>query len=113
MPRLLVRTWCPVAARMPQVPRDVVKDRARRLRAHGEAALARHLDREIGSVRRVLAESDDAGHTEHFTPVWFAHAVNPGQIVDSKMISHDGRRLTAVSREGIRQWQATDRATIS
>jgi threonylcarbamoyladenosine tRNA methylthiotransferase MtaB len=101
------------AARMPQVARDTVRERARRLRTQGEAALARHLDREIGSVRRVLAESDDAGHTEHFTPVWFAHAVKPGQIVDSKMISHDGRRLTAVSREGIRQWQATDRATIS
>ena len=32
------------AARMPQVARAVVKDRAARLRAAGEAALARHLD---------------------------------------------------------------------
>ena len=44
------------AARMPQVARDVVKDRARRLRHLGEVALRRHLDGEIGSVRRVLTE---------------------------------------------------------
>jgi threonylcarbamoyladenosine tRNA methylthiotransferase MtaB len=101
------------AARMPQVPRDIVKERARHLRAHGDAALARHLDREIGAVRRVLAESDEGGHTEHFTPVRFAHVVEPGQIVDGKIVGHDGRRLMAASREGTRQWQATDRATIS
>src|SRR4029077_10714409 len=46
------------AARMPQVAREARKERARRLGAHGDAALARHLDREIGAVRRVLAESD-------------------------------------------------------
>ena len=33
------------AARMPQVAREVVKERARRLREKGEAALRRHLDR--------------------------------------------------------------------
>jgi threonylcarbamoyladenosine tRNA methylthiotransferase MtaB len=84
------------AARMPQVAREAVKERARRLRAHGDAALARHLDREIGAVRRVLAESDNSGHTEHFTPVRFAQAVEPGRIVEAKVTGHDGRRLLAV-----------------
>jgi threonylcarbamoyladenosine tRNA methylthiotransferase MtaB len=84
------------AARMPQLPRDIVKDRARRLRGHGEAALARHLDREIGAVRHVLAESDEGGHTEHFTSVRFAHAVEPGRIVEARVTGHDGRRLLAV-----------------
>ena len=45
------------AARMPQVDRAVIKERARRLREKGDAALRRHLDREIGARRRVLAES--------------------------------------------------------
>jgi threonylcarbamoyladenosine tRNA methylthiotransferase MtaB len=85
------------AARMPQVARDVVKDRARRLRQHGEAALRRHLDAEIGSVRRVLTESDASGRSEDFTPVRFGAAVEPGIIVTAKMIGHDGRRLIATS----------------
>jgi threonylcarbamoyladenosine tRNA methylthiotransferase MtaB len=89
------------AARMPQVARDVVKDRARRLRHHGEAALRRHLDAEIGAVRRVLTESHASGHSEHFTPVRFGAAVEPGIIVETKIIGHDGCRLIATSRTGI------------
>ncbi len=49
------------AARMPQVPGNVVKDRARRLRERGASALVRHLDGEIGSMRRVLIEFDSNG----------------------------------------------------
>src|SRR5207302_7470869 len=55
------------AARMPQVARATVKERARRLRQSGAAALARHLDSEVGTTRRVLVESRDSGRTEHFT----------------------------------------------
>ena len=85
------------AARMPQVPRDVIKDRARRLRRRGEAALRRHLDGEIGSVRRVLTESAAGGRSEHFTQVRFDAAVEPGIIVERKMIGHDGSRLIAAA----------------
>jgi len=83
------------AARMPQVARDIVKDRARRLRQQGEAALRCHLDSEIGAVRRVLTESDANGRSEHFTPVHFDAAIEPGIIVAARMIGHDGRRLIA------------------
>jgi threonylcarbamoyladenosine tRNA methylthiotransferase MtaB len=83
------------AARMPQVARHVVKDRARRLRQRGEAALRRHLDAEIGLMRRVLTESHAIGRSEHFTPVRFDTAVEPGIIVAAKIIGHDGRRLIA------------------
>jgi len=85
------------AARMPQVARQIVKDRARRLRHHGEAALRRHLDAEIGSVRRVLTESHGNGRSEHFTPVRFDRAVEPGIIVETRMIGHDGTRLIAAA----------------
>src|ERR1700680_4925419 len=83
------------AARMPQVARDIVKDRAARLRRHGERALRRHLDGEIGAVRRVLTESRCGGHSEHFTPVAFAAPVEPGVIVAARVTGHDGRRLVA------------------
>jgi threonylcarbamoyladenosine tRNA methylthiotransferase MtaB len=85
------------AARMPQVPRDVIKDRARRLRHRGELALRRHLDAEIGLVRRVLTESRGSGRSEHFTPVRFDAAVEPGIIVETRMIGHDGSRLIAAA----------------
>jgi threonylcarbamoyladenosine tRNA methylthiotransferase MtaB len=60
------------AARMPPVARDVVKERAKRLRAAGEAALRRHLQAEVGATRRVLVETDRLGRTEGFTSVRFA-----------------------------------------
>jgi len=85
------------AARMPQVARQIVKDRARRLRRHGEAALRRHLDAEIGSVRRVLTENHGSGRSEHFTLVRFDRAVEPGIIVETRMIGHDGTRLIAAA----------------
>jgi threonylcarbamoyladenosine tRNA methylthiotransferase MtaB len=82
------------AARMPQVARSVVKNRARRLREKGETALRRHLAAEIGRRRRVLAEGLD-GRSEHYTPVRFARAAEPGAILDVTISGHDGRRLLA------------------
>src|SRR5207248_652053 len=55
------------AARMPQIRRDVVKTRARRLREKGEAALHRHLEARVGARRQVLIESGELGRNEHVT----------------------------------------------
>jgi threonylcarbamoyladenosine tRNA methylthiotransferase MtaB len=83
------------AARMPQVDRELIKDRARRLRERGALALAHHLDSEIGSMRRVLTESRESGRTEQFTKVRLARPAEPGQILDLTMAAHDGRQLLA------------------
>jgi threonylcarbamoyladenosine tRNA methylthiotransferase MtaB len=83
------------AARMPQVNREIVKKRARRLRHKGEQALRRHLDGEIGMRRRVLAETRDMGRTEQFTPVRLTDPCEPGTIIDVTITGHDGRRLMA------------------
>jgi threonylcarbamoyladenosine tRNA methylthiotransferase MtaB len=89
------------AARMPQVARDVVKERAARLRRHGEAALHRHLDGEVGAWRRVLIETPHGGHSEHFTPVAFAEPLAAGAIIDAHIAGHDGRRLVATARSAV------------
>jgi len=81
------------AARMPQVRREVIKERARRLRLRGEQALRRHLDREIGATRRVLTESGNIGRTEHFLPVRLMRGVDAGAIVEAHVTGHDGRQL--------------------
>jgi threonylcarbamoyladenosine tRNA methylthiotransferase MtaB len=83
------------AARMPQVARDIVKDRARRLRDKGETALRQRLDAEIGARRRVLAESDNIARTEQFLPVRLAAPIEPGVMLDVTMKAHDGRQLLA------------------
>ena len=83
------------AARMPQLPFDIVKDRARRLRAKGEAALRRHLDAQVGLTRKVLTEFNGIGRTEHFTPVRLAASVAPGIIFDLTFAGHNGRQLLA------------------
>ena len=81
------------AAKMPQVARTMVKERARSLREKGAAALARHLDGEVGVRRRVLMESVDTGRTEQFTPVRVAG--EPGAMIDAIIAGHDGHRLLA------------------
>jgi threonylcarbamoyladenosine tRNA methylthiotransferase MtaB len=83
------------AARMPQVAREVVKDRARRLREKAGQVLHRHLDGEIGHLRRVLTESRSIGRTEHFTQVRLADETKAGQLLDLRIVSHDGRYLIA------------------
>ncbi|MFL6831429.1 MAG: tRNA (N(6)-L-threonylcarbamoyladenosine(37)-C(2))-methylthiotransferase MtaB [Xanthobacteraceae bacterium] len=83
------------AARMPQIRREVVKARARRLREKGEVALRRHLEAQVGARRQVLIESDELGRTEHFTRVRLAAPMEPGLIADVTVAGHDGRQLLA------------------
>jgi threonylcarbamoyladenosine tRNA methylthiotransferase MtaB len=83
------------AARMPQVAREITLERARRLRAKGNAALQRHLDGEVGARRRVLTERGGIGRTEQFTPVRLAGSIEPNMLADVSIAGHDGRSLIA------------------
>jgi threonylcarbamoyladenosine tRNA methylthiotransferase MtaB len=81
------------AARMPQVSADIAKDRARRLRALGEAKVAAHLDRQTGRRVTVLVERGGAGRTEDFTPAWTGEAP-AGSVLDAVATGHrDGKLL--------------------
>ncbi|HEX2257459.1 MAG TPA: tRNA (N(6)-L-threonylcarbamoyladenosine(37)-C(2))-methylthiotransferase MtaB [Afifellaceae bacterium] len=81
------------AARMPQLDRRLVKERAARLRAAGEAAEAAWLDGEAGKDRSVLVERPGFGRSEHFAPVALAGGA-PGEIVPVRIAGRDGRALT-------------------
>jgi threonylcarbamoyladenosine tRNA methylthiotransferase MtaB len=83
------------AAKMPQVRREIVKERARRLRERGTTALQSHLAAVVGQTRRVLVESTQLGRTEHFTPVRLAEQRQPGEIFSVAIAGHDGRQLMA------------------
>jgi len=83
------------AARMPQVDGNAVKERAARLRAAGEARVARHLAAQQGKTHRILMESPRMGRTEQFTEVDFAAERPEGQIVTATITGHAGGRLQA------------------
>ena len=82
------------AAKMPQVAKPLVKERAARLRAAGEAALARHFTRHVGEVRSALLERGLAARLPDFTPVRLdAPAGEGGHILPVRIIGHDGKQL--------------------
>jgi threonylcarbamoyladenosine tRNA methylthiotransferase MtaB len=80
------------AARMPQVAGGAIRERGRRLRATGEAALRKRLASEIGATRDVLIESPTQGRTEHFVPVAVGGEM-PGTVRRLAITGHDGARL--------------------
>lgn len=79
------------AARMPQLPRGLIKERAARLRARGETALHARLDSMVGSRRTVLMERGGMGRTACFTPVVFDGA--PGTFFPLTLTARGGDRL--------------------
>ena len=83
------------AARMPAVPGAVIRDRAARLRAAGDAALAAHLAAQHGRRVQVLTEGPRLGRTPQFTEVAFAEDRPEGTLLDVTITGDDGRRLTA------------------
>jgi threonylcarbamoyladenosine tRNA methylthiotransferase MtaB len=82
------------AARMPGLPRPLVKERAARLRARGAAALTARLDSLVGSRQTVLVERGDQGHTPCFTQVSLQAGSRPGTLLPVLITGRHGDRLT-------------------
>jgi threonylcarbamoyladenosine tRNA methylthiotransferase MtaB len=80
------------AARMPRHPPATVKARAARLRAAGEAALGRHLNRRVGQSVRALVEGSGIARGEDFTRIAFEGEVPAGAIIAGVVARHDGAR---------------------
>lgn len=83
------------AARMPQLPRPIIKARAEALRRAGQAALIRHLDRQSGRQLDCVIEREGAGRAADFTEVAFSGHAPIGSLSPLHVIGHDGRRLVA------------------
>ena len=85
------------AARMPQLPNPLVKERAARLRAAGEAALAAELSSRVGSETDVLIERPGIGRAEFYAAVRFAAAGDPGSVRRMRLVGSNGKSLAGVS----------------
>jgi threonylcarbamoyladenosine tRNA methylthiotransferase MtaB len=84
------------AAKMPQVPHDIRKERAARLREKGAAQMEKFLQSHVGLGRQVVVEKDDYGHTEHFAPVRLDRALEPGTLVNVRTLAIKGGKLESL-----------------
>ena len=79
------------AARMPQLPRELVKARAARLRGAAEKRRSAWLDSLLGRVQPVLVENGGKGHTDAFAPVIIDAA--PGALGRARISGRNGDQL--------------------
>jgi threonylcarbamoyladenosine tRNA methylthiotransferase MtaB len=101
------------AARMPQLPKAVVKARAAQLRAAGEAALTRHLSRQVGRTLSALVERPGVARAEDFTEIAFDGAGEAGEILALEVTGHDGGRALARPVVGADATAGHDSAIVS
>ena len=82
------------AARMPQLDRRLIKERAATLRDAARAALTRHLDAWISREAVGIVEREGFARLPDFTPVHFEGASDGFQRL--RFTSHDGQHLIGV-----------------
>ncbi len=91
------RTGTP-AARMPQLPKKLRKERAAALRATGATRRRARFDALVGHpVALLVEETIDGmarGHSDCFAPAEIAGSFAPGTLVTRRATRHDGERLT-------------------
>jgi len=83
------------AAKMPQLPKHVIKERADILRRKGEEAVTAHLNYAVGSRKMVLVESNNMGRTDQFTPVRFETPQKIGSLVTADLVGKNDHELLA------------------
>jgi threonylcarbamoyladenosine tRNA methylthiotransferase MtaB len=81
------------AARMPQVERSIIKERAERLRWQGEQMLGSFLASQSGRVVSALVEQNGLGRTPQFAEIAIDSSLPVGDIAGALVTGHDGRRL--------------------
>ncbi|KCV82358.1 MiaB-like tRNA modifying enzyme [Actibacterium atlanticum] len=84
------------AARIPdQVNGNIIKARAAKLRAAGDAQVQQHLAAQVGLTHQVLLENPHMGRTAQFTEVSFDSPQVEGQIVEAQITGIKGAQLVA------------------
>jgi len=82
------------AARMPQLPRSLIRERAALLRQAGDAAVIEFLDSQVGRVQDILVEKAYSGRSVHYAPVRLAGG-SPGEVLAARAMRRDGPVLIA------------------
>ncbi len=82
------------AARMPQLDRRLVKERAHRMREKGETKLEEYLSKQVGQRRKILVEKNGLGRTEQFTQTEIGIG-ETGEIISADIVGYVPGRLLA------------------
>jgi threonylcarbamoyladenosine tRNA methylthiotransferase MtaB len=86
------------AARMPQLPREVIRDRAARLRQASAGRRMAWLESRVGSVVSMLVERDRlTGHAEDFAKIRMREPGESGSICAVRITSLEGDHLVGVA----------------
>lgn len=80
------------AARMPQLDRGLIKERAARLRERGEVLRRAHLEAMVDSRQTILVENNGFAHTDNFTLV-AAPQLAPRTLAQVVITGHNGKHL--------------------
>ena len=82
------------AARMPQLPRALIRERAARLRDAGEATARDFIDSQLNKMQDILIEKAGAGRSAHYAPVRLLDdAAQPGDVLAARAARRDGQFL--------------------
>ena len=84
------------AARMPQLTRPVIKERAARLRAAGEAGLQRHLAHQVGQTVLALMERPGLARAPDFTEIEVTGEATIGRLVPVTLTGHTASRAIGI-----------------
>jgi threonylcarbamoyladenosine tRNA methylthiotransferase MtaB len=84
------------AAKMPQVSKEIRKERAQKLRLLGDNLLEKELATHIGKKAKCILEQGLSGKQEHFLPVELVETSNslvPGHVLDVELIGQEKQKL--------------------
>jgi len=83
------------AERMPQLPREVVKSRAARLRDAAAERRSRWLDSLVGTEQQILIENNEKGHADNFAPAK-VEGTKRGDLVAALITCREGDQLAGI-----------------
>ena len=83
------------AAKMPQLPRALIKERAQLLRDLGDRLYENHLKEMVGRQTDVLVENQGFGRAETYTPVRINGPYRAGEVVKANITGYEGAELVA------------------
>ena len=83
------------AARMPQVAKPLVKERAAKLRAKGGEALSARMSKLVGSEQILLVEKSGLGRTACFAQARFTGEAQPGDLIRVRVTDATSTHLIA------------------
>jgi threonylcarbamoyladenosine tRNA methylthiotransferase MtaB len=85
------------AARMPQYPGELIKERAARLRTAAQAALSAELCDRVGTETEVLVERTGIGRAAFYAPVSFTDPEPIGSVRRMRLVGTNGHDLHGVA----------------